>query len=70
MSANKPAWPGATGIEAALAAGDLVAARRWVDDAVSVAAGWHLVMALTTRARVAIAEGAPEEAERDARDWR
>ena len=30
--------------------------------------GWHLMMALTTRARVAIAQGEPEQAERDAHD--
>ena len=30
--------------------------------------GWHLVSALTTRARVAIAQGEPEQAERDAHD--
>jgi DNA-binding CsgD family transcriptional regulator len=52
--------------EAALAGGDLVAARRWADEAVTTAAGWYLVLALTTRARVAIAQGEPEQAERDA----
>jgi DNA-binding CsgD family transcriptional regulator len=56
------------GTEVALAGGDLVSARRWADDAVSVAMGWHRVVALTTRARVAIEEGKPEEAERDAHD--
>ncbi len=54
--------------QAALAVGDLVAARRWVDDAVSTASGWNLVTALTTRARVGIAQGEPERAERDAHD--
>jgi predicted ATPase/class 3 adenylate cyclase/DNA-binding CsgD family transcriptional regulator len=54
--------------EVALARGDLVAARRWSDDAVSIAAGWHLSVALTTRARVAVAQGEPEQAERDAHD--
>jgi predicted ATPase/class 3 adenylate cyclase/DNA-binding CsgD family transcriptional regulator len=53
---------------AALACGDLTAARRWADDAVSLATGWHLVVALTTRARVAIGQGEPEQAERDAHD--
>jgi len=43
----------------------LIAARRLVDDAVSVATGWHLVMSLTPRARVAIARGEREQAERD-----
>ena len=57
-----------TATEAALAHGDLVAARRAADDGVSVAVGWHLVTALTARARVAIAQGEPEQAHRDARD--
>jgi predicted ATPase/class 3 adenylate cyclase/DNA-binding CsgD family transcriptional regulator len=52
----------------ALAAGDLVAARRWADDAVAATTGWHLSMALTTRARVAIALGEPEQAQRDAHE--
>ena len=54
--------------QAALAGGDLVAARRWADEAVSTATGAFLSMALTTRARVAIAQGEPEQAERDAHD--
>jgi DNA-binding CsgD family transcriptional regulator len=54
--------------EAALAAGDLLAARRWADEAVSTASGWRLVEALQVRARVAIAQGEPERAERDAHD--
>ena len=49
-------------------AGISLAARRWADDAVSTATGWYLAMALTTRARVAIAQGEPEQAERDAHD--
>ncbi len=52
--------------QVALARGDLVAARRWADDAVSVMRGWHLAVALTTRARVAITQGEPEQADRDA----
>ena len=36
--------------------------------AVSTASGWNLVTALTTRARVGIAQGEPERAERDAHD--
>jgi predicted ATPase/class 3 adenylate cyclase/DNA-binding CsgD family transcriptional regulator len=59
---------GFNGTEAALATGDLISARRWADDAVSVGAGWFLAVALTSRARVAIAEGNPEEAEHDAHD--
>ena len=54
--------------QAALAGGDLIAARRGADDAVSMATGFHLSQALTTRARVAIAQGEPEQAERDAHD--
>ncbi|MBV9722871.1 MAG: LuxR family transcriptional regulator, partial [Mycobacterium sp.] len=47
----------------ALAGGDLIGARRWADDAVSTATGWALQLrALTTRARVAIAQGEPEQA--------
>jgi DNA-binding CsgD family transcriptional regulator len=51
--------------EIALARGDLTAARRWADDSVSMMKGWHLAKALTTRARVAIAQGELEQAERD-----
>jgi len=54
--------------EAALAGGDLVAARRWADDAVSTMTGAFLSEALTARARVAIAHGEPDGAERDAHD--
>ena len=54
--------------EAAVAGGDLVAARRCADDAVSTATGWSLIEALTARARVAIAAGEPDQAERDAHD--
>jgi DNA-binding CsgD family transcriptional regulator len=54
--------------EVALARGDLVAARGWADDVVSATSGWHLSLALTTRARVAAAQGEPEQAERDAHD--
>jgi predicted ATPase/class 3 adenylate cyclase/DNA-binding CsgD family transcriptional regulator len=54
--------------EAALAGGDLVAARRYADDAVSTATGWWLIEALTARARVAIAAAEPDQAERDAHD--
>jgi DNA-binding CsgD family transcriptional regulator len=35
---------------------------------VSTTTGWHLASALTTRARVAVAQRDPERAERDARD--
>ena len=66
--------PQATGLqrvlsaEAALAGGDLVAARRWADDAVSTMTVAFLSDPLTTRARVAIAQGEPDQAERDAHD--
>jgi predicted ATPase/class 3 adenylate cyclase/DNA-binding CsgD family transcriptional regulator len=54
--------------QAALARGDLTAARRWADEAVAATSGWHLSLALTTRAGIAIAQGQPEQAERDAHD--
>jgi len=54
--------------EAALAGGDLVAARRWADDGVATTTGLWLAWALSARARVAIAAGEPEQAERDAHD--
>jgi DNA-binding CsgD family transcriptional regulator len=54
--------------EAALAAGDLVMARRWADEAMSTAGSFYASRVLTTRARIAIAQGEPEQAERDARD--
>jgi predicted ATPase/class 3 adenylate cyclase len=54
--------------EAALAGGDLAAARGWADDAVSVTKGHYLSQALTARARVAIAQGQPKQAESDAHD--
>jgi predicted ATPase/class 3 adenylate cyclase/DNA-binding CsgD family transcriptional regulator len=54
---------------AMLAGGDLIGARRWADDAVTTATGWAvLARALSTRARVAIAQGEFEQAERDAHD--
>jgi DNA-binding CsgD family transcriptional regulator len=55
--------------EAALARGDLIAARRCADDAVATAPGWAVLMrALSVRAHVATAQGEPEQAERDAHD--
>jgi predicted ATPase/class 3 adenylate cyclase/DNA-binding CsgD family transcriptional regulator len=54
--------------EVDLARGDLIAARRWADDAVAVTAGWYLMYALTVRARVAIAQNEPEQAYRDTYD--
>src|SRR6478672_11961291 len=54
--------------QAALARGDLIAARRLADEAVAATSGVHLSVALTTRAGVAIAQGEPEQADRDAHD--
>jgi predicted ATPase/class 3 adenylate cyclase/DNA-binding CsgD family transcriptional regulator len=54
--------------EAALAGGDLVAARGWADDVVSTRAGMFAWDPLTTRSRVAIAQDDPAQAERDAHD--
>jgi predicted ATPase/DNA-binding CsgD family transcriptional regulator len=59
---------GAHSAQIALANGDLTSARRLADDAVSVVTGWHLMVALTARAQVAIAQGKPADAERDAYD--
>jgi predicted ATPase/class 3 adenylate cyclase/DNA-binding CsgD family transcriptional regulator len=56
------------GAQAALAGGDLVGARRWADDAVTTTVGCWLADVQTTRARMAIAQGEPEQGERDARD--
>ena len=53
-------WP-------ALACGDLVKARRW-DEAVTSTTGYNLSAALLARAHVAIAQGEPEQGERDAHD--
>jgi predicted ATPase/class 3 adenylate cyclase/DNA-binding CsgD family transcriptional regulator len=52
--------------EIALARGDLVTARRYADETVALARGVNQAMALVSRARVAIAQGEPEQAERDA----
>jgi predicted ATPase/class 3 adenylate cyclase/DNA-binding CsgD family transcriptional regulator len=58
----------AYGALVALVGGDLIAARREADDAVTTTTGWWLMLALTARARVAITQGEPEQAERDAHD--
>ena len=80
QDATEAAWPHvsavpqATGVqrvlsaEAALAGEDLVAARRWADDAVSTTTGSFLSDPRAARARVAIAQGEPDQAERDAHD--
>jgi predicted ATPase/class 3 adenylate cyclase/DNA-binding CsgD family transcriptional regulator len=54
--------------QAALADGDLVAARRAADEAITTAAGWYSMWASITRARVALAQDDPHQAERDAYD--
>ena len=80
QDATEAAWPRVSAVpgpaarqrviaaQAALAGGDLVAARRWADDAVSTTTGAFLSDALSARARVAIAQGEPDQAERDAHD--
>ena len=55
-------------VTAALAGGDLAAARRGADEAVTTTTGTWLMLALTARARLAMAQGEPEHAERDAHD--
>jgi DNA-binding CsgD family transcriptional regulator len=55
-------------IEVFLARGELAAARELADAALAVAKGWHRVAGLLVRARVAIAESAPESAEQDAHE--
>lgn len=65
-----PQLAGAQGManaQVALAAGDLGAARRWCDGAVQSTTGRYLTSVLATRARIAIAEGKHDDAERDAR---
>ena len=54
--------------QAALAGGDLLAARRGADEAVTTSTGFYLSISHLTRARVAIAQGEPEQSERDAHD--
>ncbi len=54
--------------QAALAVGELGAARRWVDDAVALATGVHRMVLLATRIRVAVAQGDFDQAECDAHE--
>jgi len=54
--------------QAALADGDLVAARGAADEAITTATGWYSMWALISRARVALAQDEPDQAERDAHD--
>lgn len=50
----------------ALHSGDLATARRWVDEAMPVGSGFHRVLLLEVRGRVAMAEGELAQAEQDA----
>ncbi|MDT5139392.1 MAG: hypothetical protein QOD58_3654, partial [Mycobacterium sp.] len=59
---NKPA------AQVSLARGDLATARRYADADVDAALGWFTVQALTTRARVALAQNEFTQAERDAHE--
>ena len=54
--------------EAALACDDLATARRWADENVAALPGEHRGVNLTVRAYIAMAQGDPEQAERDAHD--
>jgi predicted ATPase/class 3 adenylate cyclase/DNA-binding CsgD family transcriptional regulator len=53
---------------ALLLGGDLVAARRGAEEAVTGTTGYYRSVALLARARVAIAQGEPEQGERDVHD--
>jgi predicted ATPase/class 3 adenylate cyclase/DNA-binding CsgD family transcriptional regulator len=53
---------------AALARGDLTAARRLADEAVAATSGFHKSLALATSAGVALAQGETDKADRDAHD--
>jgi len=65
---NMAAVQRAMSAAAAVGRGDLVAAHRWADEAVTSTAGYFRSVALLTRARVAISQGEPEHGERDAHD--
>ncbi|WP_285030912.1 LuxR family transcriptional regulator [Mycolicibacterium sp. lyk4-40-TYG-92] len=52
-------------IQVALMEGDSSAAHRWADEAVNSTSGWHKMVALTLRARVALAQRQFGQAERD-----
>ena len=54
--------------EAALLGGDVLAAGRGADEAVTTSTGFYLSQALLTRTHVAITQGEPEQGERDAHD--
>ena len=52
--------------EALLGCGDVIATRRWADEVVGFALGAHRMSALIARSVVALAQGEPDHAERDA----
>jgi predicted ATPase/class 3 adenylate cyclase/DNA-binding CsgD family transcriptional regulator len=52
--------------QTALARGDATAARRFAEHGVNTTGGWHQMAALIIRARVAAAQGEPEQARDDA----
>lgn len=54
--------------EALLACGELVEARRWTDDSLAVVRGSNKIPVLIARAHIALAQGEPERAMRDAHD--
>ncbi|WP_231388143.1 LuxR C-terminal-related transcriptional regulator [Mycobacterium sp. 360MFTsu5.1] len=78
VAASEAGWPAVstqpdvaatfivTRAQARLAEGDLTAALRLADDAVASTNGWHKMVALTVRARVAFAQRKFGQAERDA----
>lgn len=51
--------------ETAVVLGDHAAAAQWADDGVAATTGWYRMMSLVPRARIAIAQGESERAERD-----
>ncbi|MFQ2845009.1 LuxR C-terminal-related transcriptional regulator [Mycobacterium paragordonae] len=53
--------------EAAAALGEPDSARAWTDQAIPVAAGWHLAKGLQVRAQTSLAQGRHGDGERDAR---
>jgi predicted ATPase/class 3 adenylate cyclase/DNA-binding CsgD family transcriptional regulator len=55
-------------VDAALGCGDLLGARRWANDTVAVAPGFHRMRALTSRARVALVQGERQQADTDLHD--
>jgi DNA-binding CsgD family transcriptional regulator len=75
LARERTSWePMTTGVfvvwaaQAALARGDLPAARRWAEDAVSMTKGVYLSWALVTRSRVEITDRDAQSAERDAHE--